>query len=231
MTFFRQRTRTRFDTSIEFAAKRLPAHPVSRYGSFSPMWKATRKIGGYVPWPKNNNDDLFPCCRTCQAITKPASANEPLWRKTANIGWLRAEWKFDFGHLLPEGFISYGVGVTPPLLQPERDRIFVFKPDFSRGYLDVNMEAHARAGAEQHEARVKIGSFFQVNYPGEIVATKTGQVSIAIPRTVLFGTGIKVFERYIFQDIEMPFNLPILIDGGDFVREGDKILLNGVALN
>lgn len=196
------------------------------------MWKATRKRGGYVPNPKNNNDDLFPCCHTCQVFSKPESDTKPLWYRTANAGWLRAEWFWDFGHTLPAGFIAYGVGVTPPVLQPKRDRIFIFKPDNSRAYLDLDMEAHATAGADQHEARIRIiASSASVNFPGEIIASTTGRIQIAFPRTVPFGRGISVSERYIFEAIEMPFSLPILTDGGDFVREGDKILLNGVALN
>jgi hypothetical protein len=166
-------------------------------------------------------------------VTKAeTTANKPIWYRTANIQWLRASWFWDFGHLLPAGFIDYGLGVTPPKLQPERDRVFVFKPNMNRGYLDLDMEAHARAGAEQHEARVKIASFSgNVNFPGEIVANTAGQISISTPRTVLFGKGVQIYERYIFQPIEMPYNLPILLDGGDFTREGDKIFLNGTPLN
>lgn len=232
MTFFKQKTRSRFDSTPEFAAKRLPAHPISRYSRFSPMWKATRRRGGYVPNPKNNSDDLFPCCHTCQAFIKPESASKALWYRTANVGWLRAEWFWDLGHLLPEGFVALGLGVTPPPLRPERDRVFVFKPDASRAYLDLDMEQHSRAGADQHEARIKIVSFANsVNFPGEIVAATGGQISIAVPRSTLFGKGIQVWERYIFQPIEMPFNLPVLLDGENFTREGAKILLNGVALN
>jgi hypothetical protein len=233
MTFFKQKTRSKFDSTPEFAAKRLPAHPVSRYSTFSPMWKATRKRAGYVPWPKNNNDDLFPCCHTCQAIAKPESATKPLWYKTANVGWLRAEWFWDFGHLLPAGFISYGVGVTPPPLRPERERIFVFKPDISRAYLDLDMEEHAQCKGDQHEARMRIVTSLgqTVTFPGEIIATTSGLILIALPRKTLFGKGITIFERYAFEIVEMPFSLPILTDGGNIVREGDKILLNGVELN
>jgi hypothetical protein len=230
---FKQKTRTRFDSTPEFAAKRLPAHPVSRYSNFSPKWKATRKRSGYVPWPKNNNDDLFPCCRTCQTWRSPENAAKPLWYKTANVGWLRAEWFWDFGHLLPADFINFfGIGVTPPTLKPPRDRIFAFKPDLARGWLDLDIEEHAQAkGADQHEARIKIAATAQVNFPGEIVANTSGAISIALPRTVLFGRGVEIYERYFFERIEMPYDLPILIDGENFVREGSKILLNGVTLN
>jgi hypothetical protein len=135
--------------------------------------------------------------------------------------------------MLPAGFISYGVGVTPPPLRSSVDRIFVFKPDLSRAYLDVDMDKHALCKGDQHEARIKIvtSSGQNVNFPGEIIATTAGQLLIAVPRTTLFGKGIQIFERYIFAAVEMPFSLPILTHGGDIVREGDKILLNGIGLN
>ena len=195
------------------------------------MWKATRKIGGYVPNPKNNSDDLFPCCHTCQAFIKPESASKALWYRTANVGWLRAEWFWDFGHLLPEGFIMLGVGVTPPPLRPERDRIFVFKPDISRAYLDLDMEKHAQCKGDQHEARVRITTSSNANFPGEIIGTTGGRILIALPRTFFFGKGLTILERYIFENVELEFSLPILTDGGNVTREGDKILLNGVELN
>ena len=134
--------------------------------------------------------------------------------------------------MLPAGFVSYGVGVTPSVLQPERNRIFVLRPDNSRAYLDLDIEAHATLKGNQHEARIKIVNVTPlVNFPGEIVATNTGQIRIAMPRTVLFGRGVEVFERYYFESVEMPFVLPILMDGANFVREGNTILLDGFSLN
>lgn len=160
------------------------------------------------------------------------SLQEILVRRSANVGWLSAEWWWDFGWTLPEEFVSYGVGITPPEPPAERDRVFVLDPEYKRKYLELDLAEHAAAGADQHEARVKIvSSFPSVNYPGEICATKSGLIYVAKPRTILFGRGIEIWERYIFEAIEMPFDLPVLLDGIDIVREGDKILLNGIALN
>jgi hypothetical protein len=222
------------NTISEVAGKLLPLHPTARYKNFPNLWKKTRQVGGYVPKPAvcaPPENEIFPCCLSCQN-SNLENLTEILARRMAYAGWLSAEWWWDFGWVLPEGFVSLGIGVTPPTAPVERDRIFVFTPDMSRGYLDVEMEAHARAGADQHEARIKItSSFTNVNYPGELIATGNGQILIAVPRTVLFGKGVEIFERYIFQSIEMPFDLPILLDGGNFTREEGKILLNGVALN
>lgn len=234
---FEVRNRAYVDNSIsETAGKLLPVHPTARYKSFPSLWKKTRKLGGYVPRPTtcvaNEANDFFPCCLSCGSPSDLASLKEKLAYRSANAGWLSADWWWDFGWMLPEDFVKLGIGVTIPSVPVERDRIFVFTPDLKRGYLDLDLEAHARAGAEQHESRVKIvSSSALVNFVGEIVATRTGRISIAAPRATLFGKGIEIWERYIFQGIEMPFNLPILLDGGDFTQEGGKIFLNGIALN
>lgn len=234
MTFFKQKTRTRFDYSLEFAAKRLPAHPVSRYSTFSKGWKSTRKRAGYVPWPKNNSDDLFPCCRTCQTIDRPASANEPIWRKTANVRWLRAEWKWDFGHLLPAGLMDYGVGVTPPAMPVERDRVFVFKPDLSRGFLDLDLKEHAEAGADQHEAKARVSSypnFELVAFEGQLLVSVLGDISIAAPRSWWFGDGKEIWQRFTFENPVMPFELSnLVLHDGNIKIENGKVLFMGVEL-
>lgn len=227
----RNRAYTDNDT-LEIAGKLLPAHPTARYKSFSSLWKRTRQMGNYVPRPATcmtPKTDFFPCCLSCAAVSDPETLQETLVRRSANAGWLMAEWWWDFGWTLPVEFVSYGIGVTPP--EPvERDRVFVFDSEFKRKYLEVSLQEHAVAGADQHEARIKITALSNVNYAGEIVANSFGQISIAVPRTTLFGKGIEIYERYIFQSIEMPFDLPVLIDGENFVQEGGKIFLNGVLL-
>lgn len=235
---FEIRNRAYIDNNIsETAGKLLPAHPTARYKDFSPLWKKTRRLGGYLPRPTtcatNETNDFFPCCLSCSSPSDLASLKEKLAYRSANVGWLSADWWWDFGWILPEDFLKLGIGITVPTVPAERDRIFVFTPDFKRGYLDLDLEEHARAGAEQHEARINIPkiSFVNVTFPGEIIATTSGRIQVAIPRTTWFGKGVEVWERYIFQTIEMPFNLPILVDGDDLIREGDKILLHGVALN
>ncbi len=168
---------------------------------------------------------------SCAQGSAADDSQEILVRRSANVSWLQAEWYWDFGWTLPKEFVGYGIGTAPdpPL---ERDRVFVLDPDFKRKYLEVSLQQHAAAGADQHEARITIVNFFpNVNYPGEIVATRTGTIYVAKPRTRLFGAGISISDRYIFEAIEMPFALPVLLDGSDIVREGDKILLNGIALN
>jgi hypothetical protein len=72
-----------------------------------------------------------------------------------------------------------------------------------------------------------------VNYPGEIIVEtgSGGRIAIATLRTVPINKGISISERYVFLPAEMAFLLPVLGHGTNFVQEGDKILLNGVALN
>lgn len=215
----------------------MPAHPVSRYSTFSSTWKATRKIDGQLPRPKNNNDDLFPCCRTCQVIDRPSAANKPLWLKKANVDWLRAEWFWDFGHLLPEGFIDYGVGVTPPTLKPERDRIFVFDPadtEAKRHYLDVDMEKHAKVGADQHEAKFRVVLIPQnqlVSFEGQVLVSTDARIGVAIPRTQWWGDGKQIWQRFTFESPVMPYDLSNLAVHGDNIKvDGNKILLKGIEL-
>ena len=230
----RNRAYTDNDTT-EVAGKLLPAHPVARYKKFPLLWKKTRQISGYVPRPKNctgSEDDFFPCCLSCAAVKTTENLKETLVRRSANAGWLSAEWWWDFGWTLPEEFVGYGIGVTPPDPPVERDRVFVLDTDFKRQYLDIDLKEHATAGANQHEARIKITTTApNVNYPGEIIVTSYGRIFIATPRTRLFGKGIEIYERYIFEAIEMPYLLPILLDNVNFEKKGDKILLNGVELN
>jgi hypothetical protein len=114
--------------------------------------------------------------------------------------------------------------VTPPDPPVERDRVFVLdQQSFKRKYLELDLKEHAVAGADQHEARVKIVAFVPlVNYPGEFIATNNGRIHVAKPRTVLFGKGIEVYERYIFEAVEMPYSLPILLDGANFEKKEIK---------
>ena len=157
---------------------------------------------------------------------------ETLARRSANVGWLSADWWWDFGWTLPPDFVKLGIGLTPSRVLPELNRVFVFKPDITRGYLDLDLESHAQAGADQHEARIKVADVLPlVNYPGEIIAMRGGQIFIATLRTTLFGRGVQIYELYAFQAITMPYNLSILVDGSNFTKEGDKILLDGVELN
>lgn len=219
----------------EIAGKLLPAHPINRYKTFTKLWQQTRKIGGYVPRPAAcaaKQEDYFPCCLKCAISVDAGSAKEVLAHRSALAGWLLAEWVWDFGFTLPEEFVSFGVGITVPEAPAKRDRVFVFTPDLRRGYLDTALEEHAAAKINQHEARVRIfSSLPNVQYPGEIIASTTGTIRIAISRDIPFGQGITVSDRYSFWPIEMPYNLPILVNNSDIVREGDKILLHGVALN
>ena len=230
---FKQKTRSRFDFVSEFAGKQLPAHPITRYHTFSPVWKSTRKKGGYVPRPNRGDEDLFPCCLSCQVTTRGTQPSEPLWRKEANASWLRAEWRWDFGHTLPEGLIGYGVGLVPPTLI-ERDRIFVFDESTSRQYLDVLLEEHALLGDIQHEAKVSIfssPSFGNVNFEGQMVASVYGNIYVAIPRPSFWGDGAEIWQRFTFENIEPPYDLSSLVLRDDNIEVKDgKVFLKGIQL-
>jgi hypothetical protein len=110
----RNRAYTDNDTA-EVAGKLLPAHPTGRYKKFPSLWKKTRQLSGYVPRPKNcteNEDDFFPCCLSCAAVKTATAENlkETLVRRSANVGWLTAEWWWDFGWTLPENSLGTGLG-------------------------------------------------------------------------------------------------------------------------
>src|SRR5919202_338821 len=232
---FHQLKRSQFNDIPEFAAKRLPLHPTTRYSNFTETWKSTRN-NQYVPRPKRlqSQDDLFPCCLSCSAQESKENVTEFLWHRKAYAGWLQAEWMWDFGFNLDEEWVLLGVGITPPLPPIERDRIFVYTPDLRRGYLaNLSRQEHSQLkGDDLHEAKIKIASFFEnVNFPGEIIATSTGLILIAVPRTTLLGKGVAIYERYFFENIQMPYNLPILVHGSEIVVENDKVLLNGITLN
>ena len=223
------------NNTSEIAGKLLPLHPTARYKSFPNLWKKTRQIGGYVPRPKTcmtDKNDFFPCCLSCAAIADPETVKEKLARRSANAGWLNADWWWDFGWILPEDFVSYGIGVAPPVPAPPKNYVFVLDPNFKRKRLEFILEEHSNLhGDLQHEAKIKISSFEYVNFPGEIIATEYGQIQIAVPRTTWFGSGVKVYQRYIFETIEMPFDLPILRHGTEIQTVDGKVSFNGVELN
>lgn len=188
-----------------------------------------------MPNPKNNQDDLFPCCRTCQLLDRQPSSNEPIWRKTANAAWLRAEWKWDFGHLLPAGLISYGLGVTPPVPQPKRDRLFLLKPDLTRGYLDLDLQVHAQLkNGDQHEAKARVSVFLgseSVVFEGQLLVSTTGDIRFAVPRSQWFGDGKEIWKRFIFESPVMPYDLPnLVLDGDNIKKVNNKIEFMGVEL-
>lgn len=230
----RNRAYTDNNTS-ETAGKLLPLHPTARYKNFPDLWKKTRQIGGYVPRPKTcmtDKNDFFPCCLSCTAISDPETVKEKLARRSANAGWLSADWWWDFGWILPEGFVGYGIGVTPPVPQPPKNYVFVLDPSLKRKRLEFTLEEHAKLhGDLQHEAKIRIVSFASVNFPGEIIASSTGQIQIALPRVTWFGSGIEISQRYTFESIEMPYDLPILRHGAEIQVNNDKVTLNGVELN
>lgn len=229
MIFFKK-TRTQFDSTTEFAAKLLPAHPITRYSRFTKTWKKTRNKN-HVPRPEQcSTSELFPCCLKCSQTTEKSS--DAVWNRKANASWLRAEWKWDFGHLIPE-LITYGVGITPPTPKPESDRLFLLDSQNKRGYLEKTLQEHANLqGDDLHEARVVVTTTVgTVYFPGQITVSSGGQIWIATPRTTLFGKGVEVHERYIFQAVQLPFNLPILVHGSEITVENNKVLLRGVTLN
>ncbi|MEG4133238.1 hypothetical protein QUA41_30625 [Microcoleus sp. Pol11C1] len=223
------------NNTSETAGKLLPLHPTARYKNFPTLWKQTRKISGYVPRPKTcmtDRNDFFPCCLSCAAVTDPETVKEKLARRSANAGWLSADWWWDFGWTLPEGFVGYGIGATVPTPQPPKNYVFVLDPNLKRKRLEFTLEEHANLHSDfQHEAKAKISSFESVSFPGQIMATPAGQIQIAVSRTVWFGSGLKVSDRYIFEAIEMPFDLPILKHGADIQVASGKVTLNGVELN
>lgn len=191
-----------------------------------------------MPRPKRltSPDDLFPCCLTCVAVSeKEKDLSEPLWHQKAYAGWLQAEWFWDFGFTLPEEFISFGIGITPPPMPVERDRVFVHKSDFSRGILDVSLEKHAECGEIQHQTKVSMYSqalFANVLFEGQFVADRSGGFYVAVPRNWLFGNGKETWQRFIFQPISMPYNFNNILIHGDNIKmaKNNKILLNGVQI-
>ncbi|MEG5159582.1 hypothetical protein QUB37_03915 [Microcoleus sp. AT3-A2] len=238
MAIFEVRNRAYSDNSIsEVAGKLLPLHPTARYNSFTDLWKKTRKVGGYIPRPKTcitAEDDLFPCCLSCAAITDPENVKELLARRSANAGWITADWWWDFGWLLPAGFVNLGIGVTVPSPPVERDRVFVHKPNLSRGYLDLDLAAHAKVGADQHEARARVSAyanFEQVAFEGQMLVSVYGDISVAVPRSLWFGDGKEVWQRFIFQNPVMPYELSNLVLAGNNMNvEDGKVVFMGVEL-
>lgn len=235
---FEKRNRAYSDNSIsEVAGKLLPAHPTARYNTFSDLWKKTRKVGGYVPRPRTcltTEDDFFPCCLSCAAVTDSESVKELLARRSANAGWISADWWWDFGWLLPEEFVKLGIGVTVPDAPAKRDRVFVLKSDLSRGYLDLDLNEHANAGADQHEAKARVsayGNFELVVFEGQMLVSTYGDISIAVPRSQWFGDGKEVWQRFIFEFPVIPFELSNLVLSGDNIKvDNGKVVFMGVQL-
>ena len=221
----------------EIAGKLLPLHPIDRYKSFSALWKQTRKMGGYVPRPSAcaaNEEDYFPCCLKC--AQPPADrTRELLARRSAQASWLTAEWCWDFGFTLDEEWLFFGVGITAPNMPVERDRIFVLNPELKRGYLEISLQEHAKLkGKNLHEAKVKVYTnpgFASVSFPGEIAVSPTGSIWVAQPRSTFLGQGKAVFERFIFEPVQMPYALPVLVHGDDIIVASGKVSLRGIALN
>lgn len=142
---------------------------------------------------------------------------------------------WDFGHLLPAGLIDYGLGVTPPVPQPERDRVFVFSPDLSRGYLDLDMEEHAKAGGDSHEAKARVVSSSPTSelvvYEGQLLVNSSGYIGIAVPRAKWWTDGKEIWQRFIFELATMPYDLQNLVVHGDNVKiENSKVFFQGVQL-
>ena len=237
MAIFELRNRAYSDNTIsEVAGKLLPAHPTGRYSNFSSLWKKTRRPSGYLPRPTTcatKENDLFPCCLSCGA-TDPENVKELLARRSANAGWLTADWWWDFGWVLPAGFVDYGIGVTVPSPSVERDRVFVHKPDLSRGYLDLDLEAHSKAGADQHEARAKVSTYAnyeRVAFEGQLVASSYGDIYVAIPDLWWFGDGKEIWQRFSFQSPVMPYEFSNLVQTGDSIKvENGKVVFMGVEL-
>jgi len=119
----------------------------------------------------------------------------------------------------------------PPV---KRDRVFVFKSDLSRGYLDLDLNEHARAGTDQHEAKAKVStyaSYEQVAFEGQLVASTEGNIYFAVPRSWWFGDGKEIWQRFIFESPIMPFELSNLVLNGDNIKvENGKVLFMGVEL-
>ena len=74
-------------------------------------------------------------------------------------------------------------------------------------------------------------SYFGVSFPGEIVASRSGQISIAVLRATLFGTGVEIWQQYVFKPVTMEFDLRILIHEAQIIVDSGKVFLNGVPLN
>ncbi|MEG4273798.1 MULTISPECIES: hypothetical protein [unclassified Microcoleus] len=234
MAIFEVRNRAYSDNSIsEVAGKLLPLHPTNRYSSFSDLWKKTRRPSGYLPRPTTcatKDNDFFFCCLSCGA-TDPDSVKELLVRRSANAGWISADWWWDFGWLLPAGFVNLGIGVTVPSPPVERDRVFVFKPDLTRGYLDLDLDSHAKAGADQHEAKAQVVNFNNVSFEGELTVNTSGDIRVAVPRSQWFGDGKKIWQRFIFQAPDMPYELSNLVLDNDNIKVvNGKIEFMGVEL-
>lgn len=220
------------------AGKLLPAHPTNRYSTFSDLWKKTRRPSGYLPRPitcVTKDNDFFFCCLSCGA-TDPESVKELLARRSANAGWLSAEWWWDFGWLLPEGFVNFGIGTTVPSPPVKRDRVFVFKPDLRRGYLDVDLATHAQSGADQHEAKARVAIRANdefVSFEGQILISTDGNISVAVPRpqSLWYEEGKKIWQRFMFQNPVMPYELLNLVLDNDNIKvENNKVLFMGVEL-
>lgn len=238
MAIFELRNRAYSDNTIsEVAGKLLPAHPTNRYSTFSQLWRKTRRPSGYLPRPTtcaSKTDGFFFCCLSCSAATDPENVKELLARRSANAGWLAADWWWDFGWVLPAGFVDYGIGVTVPSLPVERDRVFVHKPNLLRGYLDVDLAEHAKVGADQHEARAKVStyaSYEQVAFEGQLVVSSYGDIYVAVARPWWFGDGTKIWQRFIFESPIMPYELSNLVQAGYNIKvESGKVMFMGAEL-
>ncbi|HEY9813932.1 MAG TPA: hypothetical protein V6D31_10435 [Candidatus Sericytochromatia bacterium] len=220
---------------LEFAGKLLPAHPITRYKSFSPLWKKTRKMGGHVPRPSacSADEDFIPCCLRCVA-TPPDRIQETLAWRSASQEWLTAEWVWDFGFTLPPELISlWSIGIAIPEAPIQYDRVFLLTPDNKRSYLKETLQEHAQLKSDQlHEAKIAIVSqplFSFVAFPGQIIASVDGQIFVAQSRLIPLGKEIS--ERYIFQAIQMSFSNLEIIAARHFAVKNAKLLFNGIELN
>ena len=123
MTLYKIRTRTRYPLNSksdrEFAAKKLPEHPITRYRKgkiWTEKYLATRNAK-HSPTPINAREQAH-CCLTCEKLgTKPGDLpNRPIWEKKFNARWLRGQYFWDFGFTLDPGlYYDNGVGRSPDI--------------------------------------------------------------------------------------------------------------------
>lgn len=205
---YRQKTRTRTDYKPEFAALKLPAHPVTRYAGFRNKWKSTRKVD-HAPTPANKKKVeacCFQCLKLSGAIAPGQLPNRAIWEKTARHRWLDARWIWDFGFLLPAGLIDYGVGESPDIagfLEP-KDYLFDQDPTTFNdapvvldedGKNNLTLTDHATlTGDDLHEPKLRVFNFAVPKFAGELGADGTNHYLVGAKTASSF-TNLKVLDE------------------------------------